>query len=60
MSIELTRPIYDMAVSELILQCQVIVSSVRIALQYTVEKQKENADKHSRKNMSRFKKGDRS
>ena len=57
--IESARSIDDKAVSEFILQRQAITRFVRDALQSAVDKQKENADKHGRKNMSKFKKGDR-
>ncbi|CAH0489286.1 unnamed protein product [Peronospora farinosa] len=57
--IESARPIDDMAVSEFILQRQAITRFVRDALQSAVDQQKENADKHGRKNMSKFEKGDR-
>ena len=56
--IESARPIDDMAVSEFILQCQAITRFVRDSLQTAVDLQKENADKHGRKNMSKFEKGD--
>ena len=57
--IESARPIDDAAVSEFILQRQAITRFVRDALQAAVDNQKENADKHGRKNMSKFVKGDR-
>ena len=45
-----------MTVSEFILQRQAITQFVRDLLQSAVDKQKENADKQGKKNMSRFKK----
>ena len=45
-----------MTVSKFILQRQAITRFVRDALQSAVDKQKENADKHGKKNMSIFKK----
>ncbi|OWY94711.1 polyprotein [Phytophthora megakarya] len=47
------------AVSEFVLQRQSITRFVRDALQCAVDKQKENADKHGRKNMASFHTGDR-
>ena len=57
--IEPARPIDDMAVSEFILQRQAITRFVRDTLRSAVDRQKANADKRGRKNMSTFKKGDR-
>ncbi|CAI5705840.1 unnamed protein product [Peronospora effusa] len=57
--IESARPMDDMAVSDFILQRQAITRFVRDALQSAVDQQKEKADKHGRKNMSKFEKGDR-
>ena len=57
--IESARLIDDIAVSEFILQRQAITRFVRDTLQSVIDKQKESADKHGRKNTSRFKKGDR-
>ena len=57
--IESPQPTDDMAVSEFILQRQAITRFVRDALQSAVDQQKENADKHGRKNMSKFEKGER-
>ena len=52
--IESARPIDDAAVSEFILQRQAITRFVRDALQAAVDKQKDNADKHGRRNMNKF------
>ena len=57
--IESARSIDEMTVSEFILQREAIIQFVRDALQSAVDKQKENADKHGRTNVSRYKKGDR-
>ena len=57
--IESARPIDDMAVSDFILRRQAITRFVRDALQSAADKQKENAAKHGRKNLSKFSKGDR-
>ena len=45
-----------MDISEFILQREAITLFVCDALQSAVEKQKDNADKHVRKNTSKFKK----
>ena len=57
--IKFARLIDKMIVSEFILQHQAITRFVYDAIQSAAYKQKESADKHSRKNMSKFKKGDR-
>ncbi|KAE9019390.1 hypothetical protein PR003_g13313 [Phytophthora rubi] len=52
------RPVDNAAVSEFVFQRQSIARFVRDALQNAVDKQKENADKRGRKNMSTFETGD--
>ena len=52
------RPLDDIAVSEFILQGQAIIRFVRDELPSAVEKQKENANKHDRKHMAKFKEDD--
>ncbi|KAE9014968.1 hypothetical protein PR002_g14076 [Phytophthora rubi] len=47
-----TRPVDNAAVSEFVMQRQSIARFVRDALQDAVDKQKENADKRGRKNMT--------
>lgn len=52
-------PIDSAAVSDFLLHRQAVTRFVRDALQAAVDKQKENADRRGRKNMSSFRRGER-